>query len=89
MTFYRRRQWWDPALSDVVELPYWRLLGRCATSVGRAPISLWQKLGCWLMLPLWVRQSWRFLLNDLTNALSVVRRSRRRESSAASVATVA
>jgi len=74
MNFYDRGLWWDPALAGKKIFPWWRILVEYVKSLRRAPIGFHEKVECAAAFPIWLRHNWRFLLRDLSHAMTGVGR---------------
>jgi hypothetical protein len=61
-------EWWDPAKTHAVTFPEFRQFYEYAASVGRAPLSRWQKLHAYLLLLPWVSKHFRRMMKDLVIA---------------------
>ncbi len=68
-------EWWNPSLKDRITFPDWNLLRQYGRSVAAAPLSITQRLGCYLVLVEWVAHNWPKLARDLAFAAeTIVRR---------------
>jgi glycosyltransferase involved in cell wall biosynthesis len=61
-------EWWDPAKSRAITFPEFRQLYEYAASVGRAPLTVRQKLLAYVLLLPWIKKHFRRMMKDLVIA---------------------
>jgi glycosyltransferase involved in cell wall biosynthesis len=60
--------WFDPARRKKMVFPHWRLLREHLRAVQKAPLTLDERLRCYLCVAWWVRKQWRNLARNLVYA---------------------
>ena len=60
-----QQAWYDPRRAGKLTFPQWRLLREHLRSIERSPVSLKDRLSCYLYMGYWMRKNWRRLSNDL------------------------
>ena len=64
-TWHSQQAWYDPARAKKWTFPHWRLLREHLRSIGRAPLSWYERTWCYLYMGWWVRKHWRYLAKNL------------------------
>ncbi len=60
-----QQAWYDPRRAGKLTFPQWRLLREHLRSIERSPVSLKDRLSCYLYMGYWMRKNWRRLSNAL------------------------
>ncbi len=60
-----REAWFDPTRAGKITFPHWRLFREHLISIGRAPLSWYERTWCYIYMGWWVGQNWRGLSKDL------------------------
>ena len=61
VTLHAYTKWFDPSLSDKLIFPTWRIFGENLRSIYRSPLTLVEKIRCYMWMVHWLR-SYRLLL---------------------------
>lgn len=61
--------WFDPAKKGKIFLPHWIILGKYCGAIVDAPITLYEKLYCYIYIINWIRRWRRYLALDLKIAV--------------------
>lgn len=62
---HQYQSWFDPRRTDKTAFPHWRLLFEFFVTIGRVPLSLGDRVRCYLTLGWWIRRHWRYLAANL------------------------
>lgn len=64
-SYQAQQAWYDPRRAGNVSFPQWRLLREHIRSIERSPVSLQDRVSCYLYMGYWMRKNWRRLSNNL------------------------
>ncbi|NEP60959.1 MAG: glycosyltransferase family 2 protein [Symploca sp. SIO2G7] len=52
--------WFDPANASRIILPNWRILSEYSSSIRQAPLSLYERIGCYVQMAHWLSAYWNW-----------------------------
>lgn len=64
-TLHEYQAWFDPSRLHKLTFPHWRLMVEHELSLWRAPLKIYERLRCHLVMARWIRKRWRFLMQNL------------------------
>jgi len=70
VTLHSYLKWFDPTQGDKVVFPTWKLFGGHLLSISRAPLSVTERLRCYLGMARWVRSRRWGMITDVRIALN-------------------
>jgi len=73
-TLHSRAVWFDTALAGRIVFPSWRFVKECHAAMWRAPLTLKERMGCYLQMVRWVRKNRKKMYEDLAIATPQVLR---------------